>query len=148
MNVFYRAEATATGGRTGRALTKDGALSVALVTPSQLGGPGGEGNNPEQLFASGYAASFLEALIRAANLRKRELAGDASVTAAVGIGKRDNAPGLRLDAELIVALAGVPSVVAHDPMEQAHNTCPYSQMACNGLDVRLSLTTQQPAIQA
>lgn len=139
MNVLYRAEATATGGRTGKAATADGAFSAAFVTTTELGGSGGDGNNPEQLFASGYAASFLEALKFVAARRQIELAADASVTAAVGIGRRDNASGLRLDAELIVALPGVPPVVAHDLVEQAHNTCPYSQMACNSLHVRLSL---------
>jgi osmotically inducible protein OsmC len=59
MDVLYRTEATATGGRTGSAATADGALAVALVTPKELGGPGGPGNNPEQLFAAGYAVCFL-----------------------------------------------------------------------------------------
>jgi len=140
MKIIYRAEATATGGRTGQASTKDGAATIALVTPEELGGEGGAADyNPEQLFASGYAASFLEALKRVAGLRQIELASNASVTAAVGIGKRDNLPGMRLDAELIVSLPDVPPLVAHDLVEQAHTICPYSQMVCNGLDVRLSL---------
>ncbi|MEQ1943116.1 Ohr family peroxiredoxin [Mesorhizobium sp. VNQ89] len=140
MKIIYRAEAIATGGRTGRASTRDGAATIALVTPAELGGDGGAADyNPEQLFASSYAASFLEALKRVADLSRIELASDASVTAAIGIGKRDNLPGMRLDAELIVSLPDVAPLVAHDLVEQAHTICPYSQMVCNGLDVRLLL---------
>jgi len=62
MNVLYRTKAAATGGRTSKTSTHDGAFSVSLVTPKELGGPGGEGTNPEQLFASGYSACFLGAL--------------------------------------------------------------------------------------
>src|SRR3546814_20232163 len=62
MKVLYKTEASATGGRTGSAKTADGAFAVTLTTPKELGGPGGEGNNPEQLFAAGYSACFLGAI--------------------------------------------------------------------------------------
>src|SRR3984957_13865735 len=62
VNVLYTTQATAIGGRDGRAMTKDGSLDVKLTTPKELGGPGGSGNNPEQLFAAGYAACFIGAL--------------------------------------------------------------------------------------
>jgi Ohr subfamily peroxiredoxin len=62
MNVLYTTQATATGGRTGSARTADGAFAVTLTTPKELGGPGGVGNNPEQLFAAGYSACFLGAI--------------------------------------------------------------------------------------
>ncbi|MWP02979.1 Ohr family peroxiredoxin, partial [Escherichia coli] len=61
-NVLYRANARATGGRDGRAITDDGRLDVRLTTPTELGGAGGEGTNPEQLFAAGYSACFLGAI--------------------------------------------------------------------------------------
>ncbi|WP_423605373.1 organic hydroperoxide resistance protein [Sphingomonas sp. MS122] len=139
MNILYRTEATATGGRTGQARTADGALSVALVTPKELGGPGGEGTNPEQLFASGYAACFLGALKFVASQRKVKIAEDSSVTAAVGIGKRDDGQGFGLDVALRIALPGVEPEVARDLVDQAHVVCPYSHLARTGLDVRLSL---------
>ena len=88
MNILYNTQATATGGRTGFASTSDGALRVSLVRPKELGGTGGEGTNPEQLFASGYAACFLGALGFVAGQRKVKLAEDSTVTATVGIGKR------------------------------------------------------------
>ena len=51
--ILYTATATATGGRTGTAKSSDGALEVNLATPKELGGAGGPGTNPEQLFAAG-----------------------------------------------------------------------------------------------
>lgn len=139
MNILYRTQAIATGGRTGQARTADGALSVVLVTPKELGGPGGEGTNPEQLFASGYAACFLGALKFVASQRKVKVAEDSSVTAAVGIGKRDDGQGFGLDVALTIALPGVDPEVARELVDQAHVVCPYSHLARNGLDVRLSL---------
>lgn len=139
MNVLYRTEATATGGRTGQASTTDGAFSVALVTPKELGGPGGAGNNPEQLFASGYAACFLGALKFVAGQRKVRITDDSTVTAAVGIGKRDDGQGFGLDVALTIALPGVEPGLARELVDQAHIVCPYSHATRNGLDVRLSL---------
>jgi Ohr subfamily peroxiredoxin len=139
MDVLYRTEATATGGRTGRAATADGAFAVALVTPKELGGPGGAGNNPEQLFAAGYAACFLGALKFVAGQRKVRIAEDSTVTAAVGIGKRDDGQGFGLDVALTIALPGVDATVARELVDQAHIVCPYSHATRGGLDVRLSL---------
>ncbi|RCS21743.1 organic hydroperoxide resistance protein [Phyllobacterium salinisoli] len=139
MNILYRTEASATGGRTGKASTTDGAFSVTLVTPKELGGPGGDGNNPEQLFASGYAACFLGALKFVAGQRKIKIADNSSVTAAVGIGKRDDGQGFGLDVALTIALPGIDPDMARELIEQAHIVCPYSHATRNGLDVRLSL---------
>src|SRR6266511_5612983 len=88
VNVLYRAEATAEGGREGRARTSDGRLEVNLDVPSEMGGSGGPGTNPEQLFAAGYAACFQSSLLRVATGRKLDLA-DSRVTAQVGIGPAD-----------------------------------------------------------
>src|SRR3546814_6799084 len=80
MKVLYRTEATATGGRTGSAKTADGAFAVKLTAPKELGGPGGEGNNPEQLFASGYSACFLGAIQVAAGKQKVKVSEDRKST--------------------------------------------------------------------
>jgi Ohr subfamily peroxiredoxin len=88
VDVKYRTQATATGGRDGRATTADGALDVRLSTPKELGGGGGEGNNPEQLFAAGYVACFLGALKFVAGQENVKVPDDATVTATVGIGPR------------------------------------------------------------
>ena len=87
MKILYETHATASGnGRDGTASIEDGALTLSLSTPKALGGAGGEGTNPEQLFASGYAACFLSALKFIAGRQKQRLPDDASVTVTVGIG--------------------------------------------------------------
>ena len=139
MNILYRTEATATGGRTGNASTRDGTFNISLSTPKELGGPGGEGNNPEQLFAAGYAACFLGALKYVAAQRKVKISDEAGVTAAVGIGPRADGEGFGLDVALTIALPGVDAAVAQDLVAKAHIVCPYSHATRGGLDVRLAL---------
>ena len=85
LQMLYTAEATAVGGREGHARTSDGRVDVALDVPRELGGSGGPGTNPEQLFATGYAACFQSALLRIAAGRKLDLS-DSRITARVGIG--------------------------------------------------------------
>ena len=86
VDVKYRTTATATGGRDGHAATKDGTFDVKLATPKELGGAGGPGNNPEQLFASGYSACFLGAMKFVASQGGPAVPKDTSVTSTVGIG--------------------------------------------------------------
>ncbi|MPZ09009.1 MAG: Ohr family peroxiredoxin [Kiloniellaceae bacterium] len=139
MKALYKTEASATGGRTGSAKTTDGAFAVTLTTPKELGGPGGEGNNPEQLFAAGYSACFLGAIKFVAGQKKVKVAEDSKVTAQVGIGPRDDGEGFGLDVELAISLPGLERDVAQAIVDQAHIVCPYSHATRNGLDVRLSL---------
>src|SRR6202795_819106 len=75
LQILYTAEATAVGGREGHARTSDGRVDVALDVPREMGGPGGPGTNPEQLFATGYAACFQSALLRIAAGRKLHVSG-------------------------------------------------------------------------
>lgn len=139
MKTLYTTQATATGGRTGSAKTADGAFAVTLTTPKELGGPGGEGNNPEQLFAAGYSACFLGAIKFVAGQKKVKVAEDSTVTATVGIGPRDDGTGFGLDVELAITLPGLEREVAQAIVDQAHIVCPYSHATRNGLDVRLKL---------
>src|SRR4051812_36259527 len=88
VQVLYTTAATATGGRDGHAETADGAFRVDLARPKELGGTGGAGNNPEQLFASGYAACFLGAMQFVAAQGGPKVPPDAKVKATVGIGPR------------------------------------------------------------
>ena len=139
MNILYTTQATATGGRTGSAKTADGAFAVELVTPKELGGPGGTGNNPEQLFAAGYSACFLGAVKFVAAQKKVKVSEDSTVTATVGIGPRDDGQGFGLDVALAVSLPGIDRETAQAIVDQAHIVCPYSHATRNSLDVRLSL---------
>src|SRR4029077_6326921 len=89
LQILYTAEETAVGGREGRARTSDGRVDVELDVPREMGGSGGPGTNPEQLFATGYAACFQSALLRIAAGRKLDLS-DSRITARVGIGPAES----------------------------------------------------------
>ncbi|MCW2240119.1 organic hydroperoxide resistance protein [Azospirillum canadense] len=138
VDVKYRAEATATGGRDGRAKTADGALDVRLTTPKELGGGGGDGNNPEQLFAAGYSACFLGAMKFVAGQEKMQVPADTTVTATVGIGPRSEG-GFGLEVDLKIAMPGVDRAKAEALVEKAHQVCPYSNATRNNVPVRLQV---------
>ncbi|MFZ5747971.1 MAG: organic hydroperoxide resistance protein [Pseudomonadota bacterium] len=139
MTILYSTEATATGGRIGTARTSDGALDVSLSTPKGLGGAGGEGTNPEQLFAAGYSACFLSAIKFVAGQAKVQIADDSTVTATVGIGPNESGVGFGLDVELVASLPGLDRDAAQAIVDQAHAVCPYSNATRGGLDVRVRL---------
>ena len=138
VDVKYTTQATAPGGRDGRSTTADGALDVKLSTPKELGGVGGEGNNPEQLFAAGYAACFLGALKFVAGQEKIRVPDEATVTAKVGIGPR-SAGGFGITADLTVALPGVERAQAESLVAKAHQVCPYSNATRGNVDVGLTV---------
>lgn len=138
MNVLYKAEVTASGGRTGTARSSDGSFSIALDTPKELGGAGGAGTNPEQLFATGYAACFLGALKFVAGKQKIAI-GEPSVTAQVGIGQRDDGAGFGLSIALRVSIPAVDNDTAEALIAAAHVVCPYSELTRNGAKVDLAL---------
>jgi osmotically inducible protein OsmC len=133
--ILYTAQATATGGRDGRAVSSDNVLDVALSTPRELGGPGGPGTNPEQLFAAGYSACFLSALKFVAGKARITLPADSQVTASVGIGPIPT--GFALKVELRVSVPGVPKEQVQSLAEQAHIVCPYSNATRGNIDVSL-----------
>lgn len=139
MRVLYETSATATGGREGKASTKDGSFSVNLSTPKELGGGGGPGNNPEQLFASGYSACFLGALKFAAGKDHIKIPADATVTADVGIGARDDGQGFGLEVALIIKVPGIERAVVEDLVQKAHVICPYSNATRGNIPVTLTV---------
>jgi len=138
VNVLYKTSAKATGGRDGQAGTLDGSFSVKLATPKELGGAGGAGNNPEQLFASGYAACFLGAMKFVASQGGPKVPADTSVTSTVGIGPRSEG-GFGLAVELAVSLPGLAKADAEALVEKAHQVCPYSNATRGNIDVKLSV---------
>ncbi|MCL1635837.1 organic hydroperoxide resistance protein [Luteimonas sp. SX5] len=135
--VLYRATVTATGGRDGRARSSDGTLDLQLATPRELGGAGGEGTNPEQLFAAGYSACFIGALKFVAAREKVALPADASIEGSVGIGQI--AGGFGIEAELKISLPGLPREQAEALVQQAHLVCPYSNATRGNIDVTLTV---------
>ncbi|MEZ5824616.1 MAG: organic hydroperoxide resistance protein [Geminicoccaceae bacterium] len=140
VDVKYTTTATATGGRDGSAKTADGALEVKLSTPKELGGGGGPGNNPEQLFAAGYSACFLGALKFVASQDKDgvKIPADTTVTATVGIGPRSEG-GFGITTDLEVSLPGIERAKAEALVAAAHQVCPYSNATRNNVDVGLKV---------
>ncbi|MGM3276851.1 organic hydroperoxide resistance protein [Ralstonia sp. 24A2] len=136
-NVVYRAQANVTGGRDGRATTADGRLDLSLSTPRELGGAGGQGTNPEQLFAAGYSACFIGAMKFVAARDKLRIPADASVQGTVGIGPIPNGFGIEVD--LAISLPGMDRAEAQTLIERAHVVCPYSNATRGNIDVRLNL---------
>ena len=136
--ILYTAEATATGGREGHAATSDGRIEVELDVPKEMGGSGGPGTNPEQLFAVGYAACFQSALLRFALGRGLDLS-DSRVTSRVGIGLLKSG-GLGLAVTLDLEAPGQSREVAVDLMNRAHETCPYSRATRGNIPVTLTVS--------
>ena len=138
MQALYTANATATGGREGRGVSSDQALDVALSTPKELGGAGGAGTNPEQLFAAGYAACFLSAMKMVGGMMKTPIPAEASVDAAIGIGKNDQG-GFGLSAKLAVKTPGMDQAAAQAVVDKAHQVCPYSNATRGNIDVDITV---------
>ncbi|MCE9686601.1 organic hydroperoxide resistance protein [Shewanella sp. AS16] len=139
MDILYRATATSTGGRDGTSTSSDNKLAVKLSTPKELGGAGGEGTNPEQLFAAGYSACFIGAIKFVAGQEKIRLSPDLSVTGLVGIGANTKGVGFGIDVELQINLPGMAPEAARALVEKAHQVCPYSNATRGNIGVELKL---------
>jgi osmotically inducible protein OsmC len=137
VQVLYTAEAVAIGaGRAGEVRSSDGVIDEQLAIPKELGGPGGDATNPEQLFAAGYAACFNSAVALVARQAKVDLESS-SVTAKVGIGPQGGGFGLAVT--LVVDLPGVDKPVAEDLVAKAHLVCPYSNATRGNIEVELQV---------
>lgn len=133
--ILYTATATATGGREGRAASSDNALDVQLSTPREMGGAGGPGTNPEQLFAAGYSACFLGALKYVAGQQKVVLPTDTTITGQVGIGQIPT--GFGIEAKLTINAPGIDRDTLQALVDKAHVVCPYSNATRGNIDVTL-----------
>ncbi len=135
MEALYTAKATSSGaGRNGHVASSDGVLALDLSMPKELGGAGGAGTNPEQLFAAGYAACFHSAL-QAVARREKVSVRESTVTAEVGIGKQEGGFGLAVD--LVVSLPGLEEETGRKLVDAAHQMCPYSNATRGNIDVNL-----------
>lgn len=137
MANLYTAEALSTGaGRNGHVRTLDGRVDFDLAMPTQLGGSG-DGANPEELFAAGYAACFHSALQAVARQAKVDL-GDSTVGSRVHLNPNDSG-GFVLSVELEVIVPELPSEQAQELADQAHQVCPYSNATRGNIDVKVSV---------
>jgi len=143
MKTLYTARALATGdSRAGQARTDDGKLAVDLASPAEMGGAG-NGTNPEQLFAAGYAACFHSALRLVARRTKADVTGS-SGRAEVGLGGIGNGA-FGIAVRLEVSLPELGAAEAEELIEKAHQVCPYSNATRGNVDVQLSLATEEAA---
>lgn len=139
MKAIYSATATSTGGRDGRSTSSDNKLDISLSTPKELGGAGGEGTNPEQLFAAGYSACFIGALKLVASQQQIKVPDDINVTATVGIGENTKGEGFTVSANLEINIPGFEKDVVEQLAEAAHKVCPYSNATRGNIDVIISV---------
>lgn len=133
--VLYTAHATVTGGRQGNARGATG-LELELSLPKEMGGAGGAGTNPEELFAAGYAACFMGALKLVAGREKIAIPADTSIESEVGIGPQGG--GFGIQAALRVRIPGLAQERAQELIEKAHQVCPYSNATRGNIDVVLT----------
>jgi lipoyl-dependent peroxiredoxin len=130
--ALYTAHATSTGGRTGTTESSDGAIKLALVTPKELGGAGGAGTNPEQLFAAGYSACFIGAM--------KAVAADVSIKSEVSIGPMTGKEGaFGIAVTMAVTVPGMDRAAAEALVATAHQVCPYSNATRGNIEVALSV---------
>ena len=137
--TIYTAHARATGGRIGTAKSDDGQIDLKLDRPIEMGGKG-NGANPEQLFAAGYAACFIGALRVAAGKRHIRVPEDVSIDSVVAFGPlAGGVEGFGIAVSMTIHLAGIERATAEELVQLAHQTCPYSNATRGNIDVLLTL---------
>ena len=135
--VLYKAQAKVTGGREGHAVSDDNHLDVKLSTPKGLGGAGGDGTNPEQLFAAGYAACFTGALKLVAGKQKVKIPDSTTIEGLVGIGPIE--AGFGIEVELRIHAPELDKALVEELVAKAHEVCPYSNATRGNIDVTLTV---------
>ena len=137
MQVLYTAHAVSTGGGRdeGRSATDDGKIDVLLSLPAEMGGKGGAGTNPEQLFATGYAACYMGALRLVSGKAGTPVGPDTKIHTAVGIGPNTRGEGFNLDIAIKITDHGLDQAVIDDLIRKAHQVCPYSNATRGTVDV-------------
>lgn len=138
-DTLYSATATAWGGRDGRVESTDQRIALQLSVPKALGGDDGPGTNPEQMFASGYAACFHSALKAIARQQKVDVSHSA-VSVTIGM-TGSLAEGIDLTATIEAELPGVDPGTARALLDAAHQGCPYSRATRGNIATELILAT-------
>jgi Ohr subfamily peroxiredoxin len=139
VKALYHAHGHATGGRTGAGATDDKKVDVQLSTPKELGGDGGPGTNPEQLFAVGWSACFLGAMKYVAGQEKIKIPEDAKVNTTVGIGPREDGTGFGITAVLKVHVPGMAHDAVKTLIHKADIVCPYSHATKGNISKELEV---------
>lgn len=138
--TVYTAHATSTGGRAGTTESSDGAIKLALSTPAELGGAGGPGTNPEQLFAAGYSACFIGAMKAVSARQKLALPAEVAIKSSVSIGPMTGKPGaFGIAVAMEVSVPGMDRAALEQLVATAHEVCPYSNATRGNIDVTLTV---------
>lgn len=136
--ILYSISAEAIGGREGRASSKNPEFDMKLSTPPGLGGAGGDGTNPEQLFAAGYAACFLQSMKVSALQNKAPIAPDTTVEATVGVGPNGSG-GFALQVDMVIKAPSMSREITEGLVKQAHVICPYSNATRGNIPVTFTV---------
>ncbi len=139
MKALYTTKSVSTGGRDGSTRSEDGELDLALSVPKELGGPGGDGTNPEQLFACGYSACFIGAIKFVAEQDKIKVSPDISIEATVGIGLNTEGEGFSISVDMLIDIPGMEKAAVEALVAKAHLVCPYSNATRNNIPVTLTI---------
>ena len=137
MKTLYEGNVTASGARAGSIESEDGALAHDLAVPTSMGGKGGDGTNPEQLFAGAYSACFGSALLAVSSERNIELGDDFTVSATIGFNKDED--GYFLSADLDCYLPTIDKETGIELINEAHEICPFSKATRDNIEVNLHL---------
>ncbi len=138
--AVYTAQATSTGGRAGTTESSDGAIKLSLSTPKELGGAGGPGTNPEQLFAAGYSACFIGAMKAVSARQKLALPAEVSIKSSVSIGPMTGKPGaFGIAVAMEISVPGMDRAALEQLVATAHEVCPYSNATRGNIDVTLTV---------
>ncbi len=137
MKTLYEATSTAVGGRGGHVSSEDGKIDSKLSVPKSMGGDGGPGINPEQLFGSAYAACFGGAIKLLAGKKRLNISDDFSVEATIGFCEDED--GAFLEATLDCYIPGVDLETGESLINMAHEICPFSKATRDNITVTLNL---------
>ena len=129
---LYTASVEVQGGRGGSARSLTGTFQTSLVRPAERK-PEDVGTDPEELFATGYAACFDSALGVVARREKVEL-GPVTVTASVTLGIRAGGR-YGIEAALTVSAPQCEQAELERIVALADQTCPYSNAVRGNIGV-------------
>jgi len=140
MHVIYTTSATATGAMEGKVKSDSGILNLEIRAPKEMGGPGGDYTNPEQLFAVGFASCFQSAINYVAMTHKKKMESEVTVKAdTLNNGKGGFIFAVKLD----VVISGLPEAEAKELVDMASYVCPFSNSTRGNVEVELNLVVSR-----
>lgn len=142
MDILYITSATATGGMESRVRSEDGLIDLEIRAPKEMGGPGGEYTNPEQLFAAGFASCFLSAINYVAFSQMKKI--EASVTAEVKTTNNGHS-GFKFSVELDIQIEGMEQKDAEELVKMASTVCPYSNATRGNIEMEVNIKASKRA---